>query len=217
MVTVGADAAGSARRPCSTSASRAKEPTTAASPSCAISAARNSKKPSSSSASRRSEGVSEAGSASSAGSTARTCTWSFPPKRSTRPSTRTASPSPKRWSSRSTSFQTRASTRPLASASSSARYAAPARVRRRSFFVTANTPSTVLSSASSAIVVMSRVYMARTRWYARPRWPTSSRFAPSATPARPARWPTSSPLPTTRSPTTSASGSTRAAPTTSST
>ena len=46
----------------------------------------------------------------------------LPPKRSTRPSTRTASPSPKRWSSRSTSFQTRASTRPLASASSSARY-----------------------------------------------------------------------------------------------
>src|SRR6188474_952563 len=69
-----------------------------------------------------------------------------------------ASPSPKRWSSRSTSFHTRASTRPLASASSSARYGAPLRVRRRSFFVTANTPSTVLSSASSAIVVTSRVY-----------------------------------------------------------
>ena len=32
------------------------------------------------------------------------------------------------------------------------------RVRRRSFFVTANTPSTVLSSASSAIVVTRRVY-----------------------------------------------------------
>ena len=63
-----------------------------------------------------------AGSASSAGSTARTCTWSLPPKRSTRPSTCTASPSSKRRSSRSTSFQTRASTRPLASASSRARY-----------------------------------------------------------------------------------------------
>ena len=90
-------------------------------PSWVISAAMNSKKPSSSSASRRSEGVSDDGSASSAGSTARTWTWSLPPKRSTRPSTCTASPSPNRWSRRSTSFHTRASTRPLASASSSAR------------------------------------------------------------------------------------------------
>ena len=58
-------------------------------------------------------------------STARTCTCSLPPNRSTRPSTRTASPSAKRPSSSSTSSQTRASIRPLASTSSSARYGRP--------------------------------------------------------------------------------------------
>ena len=51
---------------------------------------------------------------SGAASTARTCTWSLPPNRSTRPSTRTASPSSKRPSSSSTSSQIRASMRPLA-------------------------------------------------------------------------------------------------------
>src|SRR4029453_10214801 len=51
--------------------------------------------------------------------------------RSTRPSTRTASPSRKRLSRRSTSFQTRASIRPLESTSSSARYGFSPRVRRR--------------------------------------------------------------------------------------
>src|SRR5262245_48080004 len=56
--------------------------------------------------------------------------------------------------------------RPLASASSIARYGAPARVRRRSFLTTANTPSTVRSSASSAIVVTGPVY-GRVGW----RWP----------------------------------------------
>ncbi|TML21635.1 MAG: DUF1015 domain-containing protein [Actinobacteria bacterium] len=46
--------------------------------------------------------------------------------------------------------------RPLASASSRERKAAPVRVRRRSLRVTANTPSTTLSSSSSAIVVTAR-------------------------------------------------------------
>ena len=58
---------------------------------------------------------------SGAASTARTCTCSRPPNRSTRPSTRTASPSAKRPSRSSTSSQMRASMRPLASTSSSAR------------------------------------------------------------------------------------------------
>ena len=91
-------------------------------PGCVISAARNSRKPSSSSASRRSAASARRDRRPRAASTARTWTWSRPPKRSTRPSTRTASPSPKRGSSSSTSFQTRASIRPLASTSSSARY-----------------------------------------------------------------------------------------------
>ena len=51
--------------------------TTALSPGCAISPARKSRNPSSSSASRRSAGVSSAGSASSAGSIARTSSWSW--------------------------------------------------------------------------------------------------------------------------------------------
>ena len=49
---------------------------------------------------------------SSAGSSERTSSWSRSRKRSTRPSTRTASPSPKRLSRSSTSFQTRASILP---------------------------------------------------------------------------------------------------------
>ena len=69
---------------------------------CASSPTRNSRKPSSSSASRRSAGVRSAGSLSGAASTARTWTWSLPPKRSTRPRTCTASPSAKRPSSNST-------------------------------------------------------------------------------------------------------------------
>ena len=84
-----------------------------------------------------------------AASRLRTCTCSRPPNRSTRPSTRTASPWPKRWSSSSTSLQTRASTRPLGSTSSSARYDAPAFVRSRRLLATAYTPSTVRSSWSS--------------------------------------------------------------------
>ena len=51
--------------------------------------------------------------------------------------TRTASPSSNRPSRSSTSFQTRASIRPLGSTSSSARYGEPERVRRRSFRATA--------------------------------------------------------------------------------
>ena len=122
-------------------------------PGWTISPTRKSRKPSSSSGSRRIAGVSSAGSVSGATSTARTCTWSLPPNRSTRPSTRTASPSAKRPSSSSTSSQTRASIRPLASTSSSARYGAPFFVRRRSLRPTAYTPSTVRSSASSAMLV----------------------------------------------------------------
>ena len=160
-------AAGRERSAFRMSASRTNESTTAARPACEISAARNSKKPSSSSASRRRDGVSADGSASSAASTVRTWTWSLPPKRSTRPSTRTASPSSKRWSSRSTSFQTRASTRPLASTSSSARYgractraspllSAPPRTRPRR------------SCPRRARRWWSRLdYMARAHWYAR--------------------------------------------------
>ena len=102
------------------------------------------------------------------------------------------------------------------STSSRARYEAPARVRRRSFLATANTPSTVLSSTSSAIVVTSRLYGA-SPLVRSPRWATSSRFAPSATPARPARWPISSRRRTTLSTTRSARRSTRGVRTTSST
>ena len=64
-----------------------------------------------------------AGSTPSAGSSVRTSTCSWSRKRSTRPSTRTASPAANRPSSSSTSFQTRAAMRPLGSTSSSARYA----------------------------------------------------------------------------------------------
>ena len=63
-----------------------------------------------------------------AGSSERTSSWRRSPKRSTRPRTRTASPSPKRLSSSSTSFQTRASILPVGSTSSSARYGLPERV-----------------------------------------------------------------------------------------
>ena len=104
----------------------------------------------SSSGSRRSAGVRLAGSTSVA-SSVRTSSWSRSRKRSTRPSTRTASPSPKRPSSSSTSFQTRASMRPVGSTSSSARYDAPPFVRSLRFALTAKTPSTVRSSARSEI------------------------------------------------------------------
>ena len=84
--------------------------------------------------------------------------------------------------------------------SSSARYAAPGAcpspllLRHREHAL--DRPS----SASSAIVVTPRVYgVPKARWYARARWPTCSRSAPSATPARPDRWRTSSRRPTTRS------------------
>ena len=109
----------------------------AARPGCAISAARNSRKPSSSSASRRMRGRERRPGSASAASTERTSSWSRSRNRSTRPSTRTASPSTKRPSSSSTSFQTRASIRPLGSTSSSARYAAPFRVRSRCLRATA--------------------------------------------------------------------------------
>ena len=61
----------------------------------------------------------------SAASSERTSSCSRSRNRSTRPSTRTASPSVNRPSSSSTSFQTRASIRPVGSTSSSARYDAP--------------------------------------------------------------------------------------------
>ena len=123
---------GALRRRQPRSAAAARSPRSAARPRRAPSArsppARNSRNPSSSSASRRSRGVSAAGS-SSAASTERTSSWSRSPKRATRPRTRTASPSAKRVSSSSTSFQIRASIRPVGSTSSSARYAAPFVVR----------------------------------------------------------------------------------------
>src|SRR5205085_6702375 len=87
--------------------SATKRSTRSRSPRCEISPARNSRKPSSSAASRRSAGASDAGS-SAAASSERTSSWSRSRKRSTRPSTRTASPSPTRPSSSSTSDQTRA-------------------------------------------------------------------------------------------------------------
>ena len=93
---------------------RARVVTSARSASSWISDARNSRNPSSSSASRRSAGASAAGSAS-AGSSARTSSWSRSRNFSTRPRTCTASPSPKRASSSSTSFHTRPEMRPVAS------------------------------------------------------------------------------------------------------
>ena len=111
--------------------------TTRRSPAWAISAARNSRKPSSSSLSRLIAGIRAAGSVSGAGSSVRTSSWSLSRKRSTRPRTRIESPSAKRASRSSTSFQTRASMRPLASTSSSARYGAPPFVRSRCLRATA--------------------------------------------------------------------------------
>ena len=73
----------------------------------------------------------------SVASSERTSSCSRSRNRSTRPSTRTASPSAKRPSSSSTSFQTRASIRPLGSTSSSARYGAPPFVRSFRFALTA--------------------------------------------------------------------------------
>ena len=131
-----APAAGRSRMPSRTSGSARIPPTSAARPGWAISAARNSRNPSSSSASRRSAGASSAGSASE-GSTARTWSWSRPSKRSTRASTRTASPSSKRRSRRSTSSQMRPSILPLGSTSSSRMYGFPFRVVRRRLRATA--------------------------------------------------------------------------------
>ena len=122
---------------CAAARRRARASTSVRSPSSWISAVRNSRNPSSSSASRRIAGAIASGSTPSAGSSVRTSSCSRSRNRSTRPSTRTASPSAKRASSSSTSFQTRASMRPLGSTSWSARYVAPFRVRSRSFFATA--------------------------------------------------------------------------------
>ena len=111
----------------------------------------------------------------------RTCTCSRPPKRSTRPSTRTASPSSKRAVEQVDVAPDPRLDRPLVSTSSSARYGAPFLVVSRRFRATAYTPSTVRSSSSSEIVVTrSSLGPAQAR-YARQRWPTSSRSAPSAT------------------------------------
>ena len=81
--------------------------------------------------------------------------------RSTWPSTRTASPSSNRRSRSSTSSQTRASTRPLGSTSSSTRYGLPPRVLRRCLRATAYTPSTVRSASSSRIAVISDLSLGR--------------------------------------------------------
>ena len=124
-------------QPRRSAASATTASTTRRSPGWAISAARNSRKPSSSSLSRRMAGIRLAGSASGAGSSVRTSSWSRSRKRSTRPRTRIESPSAKRPSSSSTSLHTRASMRPLASTSSSARYAAPPFVRSRCLRATA--------------------------------------------------------------------------------
>ena len=110
--------------------------TSARSDSSWISDVSTSRNPSSSFASRRSAGASAAGSAS-AGSSARTSSWSRSRNFSTRPRTCTASPSPKRASSSSTSFHTRPEMRPVVSPSSSARYGAPLRVCSFCFFSTA--------------------------------------------------------------------------------
>ena len=72
-------------------------------PGMRISATRKSRKPSSSSASRRIAGASVAGPRRVAASSERTSSWSRSRNFSTRPSTRTASPSAKRASSSSTS------------------------------------------------------------------------------------------------------------------
>ena len=166
-------------RPASRDTRRRSQPartarTVAASPGCVISPTRNSRKPC------ELLGVAPRARASGSpgrrrvASSVRTSSWSRSRKRSTRPSTRTASPSPKRPSSSSTSFQTRASIRPVESTSSSARYGAPPFVRSLRFVLTAKTPSTTRSSASSAMSP-GRVYgPARPARSVAPRMPCST-------------------------------------------
>ena len=89
-------AAGSPRSARAAPRPRRTAPRPRAGPDARSRAARNSRKPSSSSTSRRIAGASSAGSASSAASSDRTSSCSRSRNRSTRPSTRTASPSPKR-------------------------------------------------------------------------------------------------------------------------
>ena len=80
----------------------------------------------------------------------RTAIWSRPEYDSTRPSTRTVSPSANRAPSTLTSFQTTPGTRPVRSASSTLRNGSPLRVRRVCLRWTAKVASITTPSLRSA-------------------------------------------------------------------